>query len=162
MKPEVKNNPVVSTTIEGFTKEFIIAKNKKPNLFNKKPNLFNKKPRLFIKRKYQKRHKLFSDFRYVTGTFKFQKLKFYKKKIQVFKKYYSSYAGLCIKVFNKLMEDSVRKDEFLIERRLDIFLCRNFGGSLDQKRQELLEGKVLVNGRIKSNSYVLQTNDFIY
>jgi ribosomal protein S4 len=128
----------------------------------KNSKLFNKKPKIFIKSKYQKRYQLFSDFRYVSSSFKFSKIKFYKKRIQVLKKYYSYYTGLNKKLFNNIIKDSLRKSDFLIERRLDIFLCRNFGGSLVQKRKEILGGKILVNGSVKSGNYLLQNNDFIY
>lgn len=136
----------------------------RPNLFkNATMNKFkNKKTALVIKNKYQKRYKLFSDFRYVSSSFKFSKIKFYKKKIKVLKKYYSFYTSLNTKKFNKLIEGSIKKNDFLIERRLDIFLSRNFGGSLVQKRQELSEGRILVNGGVKSENYLLQDNDFIY
>ena len=135
----------------------ILTKSKKKVL-----RLVKKKSKIIIKRKFQKRYQLFSDFRYVSGSFKFPKIKFYRKKIQVLKKYYSLYTGLNTKTFNKFIKDSSRKDSFLIERRLDIFLCRNFGGSLVQKRQELLGGTILVNGIVKPGNYLLENNDFIY
>lgn len=168
------SNPILSNK---FLYLYMFMLNKKKRLLKKKR--YNKPP---WRKKVNKKYKANSFFKSLTYNYfkrhidnNIQAFLFkYKYRILLRKQknyinfyiFYTKLEKLRIKNFlgltiKKLKKNRINNNFFLLEQRVDIFLCRFFHKTMENIHKDILEKTITVNFKSVSPNYILKSKDFI-